>query len=161
MKFLNKINNWISLLEDWILVSIVLFMVLMAFLQVILRNIFDMGIIWGDILLRHLVLWIGFIGASLATKKNKHINIDVLKRLHKGMSKRVINLVVNLVASFVAAYLAVAAWRFVMDEKEFATIIFNEIPAWPFQIIIPFGFALMSIRFIISGLNTLTEREEN
>ena len=161
MKFLNKINNWISLLEDWILVSIVLFMVLMAFLQVILRNIFDMGIIWGDILLRHLVLWIGFIGASLATKNNKHINIDVLKRLHKGMSKRVINLVVNLVASFVAAYLAVAAWRFVMDEKEFATIIFNEIPAWPFQIIIPFGFALMSIRFIISGLNTLTEREEN
>ena len=71
MKFLNKINNWISLLEDWILVSIVLFMVLMAFLQVILRNIFDMGIIWGDILLRHLVLWIGFIGASLATKKKQ------------------------------------------------------------------------------------------
>ena len=48
-----------------------------------------------------------------------------------------------------------------VDEKEFVTIIFNEIPAWPFQTIIPFGFALMSIRFIISGINTLTEREEN
>lgn len=161
MKFLNKINNWISLLEDWFLVSIVIFMVLMAFLQVILRNMFDMGIIWGDILLRHLVLWVGFIGASLATKNNKHINIDVFKRLHKGLSKRIINLIINLIASFVAAYLAVAAWRFVMDEKEYAIVIFNEIPVWPFQIIIPIGFSLMSVRFIISGLNTLTQREEN
>lgn len=161
MKFINKFNDWISHIEDWILVTMVLFMVLLAFLQVILRNFFDFGIIWGDILLRHLVLWVGFIGASLATKNNKHINIDVFLRLHKGLSEKIINLIINLVASFVAAYLAIAAWRFVMDEKEFATIIFNEIPAWPFQTIIPFGFALMSIRFIISGINTLIEREES
>jgi TRAP-type C4-dicarboxylate transport system permease small subunit len=161
MQFINKINNWISHIEDWILVTVVLFMVLLAFLQVILRNFFDQGIIWGDILLRHLVLWIGFIGASLATKNDKHINIDVFQRLHKGLSKRIISLIVNLVASFVAAYLTVAAWRFVMDEKEFVTIIFNDIPAWPFQIIIPIGFALMSIRFIISGINTFMEQKEN
>ena len=48
-----------------------------------------------------------------------------------------------------------------MDEREFATIIFNNIPAWPFQIIIPIGFALMSFRFIISGINTLAKRKEN
>ncbi|MEJ2053914.1 MAG: TRAP transporter small permease [Calditrichaceae bacterium] len=159
MELINKINHWISKLEDWILVAIVLFMVFMAFLQVILRNFFDMGIIWSEILLRHLVLWVGFIGASIATKNNKHINIDVLKRLHKGLTKRIINLIINLFASFVSGYLTYAAIRFVMDEKEFDTIIFNNIPAWPFQLIIPVGFALMSIRFIISGLNSLTERE--
>lgn len=161
MNIINKIDNWIARLEDWILVSLVIFMVILAFLQVVLRNFFDLGIIWGDILLRHIVLWVGFIGASLATKNNKHINIDVFKRLHKGLSQRIINLIISLVAAFVSAYLAVAAYRFVLDEKEFASVIFNAIPAWPFQTIIPIGFALMSIRFIISGLNTLTEREGN
>ena len=161
MKIVNKINNWIARIEDWILVSLVIFMVFLAFLQVILRNFFDLGIIWGDILLRHIVLWVGFIGASLATKSNKHINIDVFKRLHKGISQRIINLVINIVAAFVSAYLAFAAFRFVLDEKEFESIIFNNIPAWPFQTIIPIGFTLMSIRFIISGLNALAQQEEN
>lgn len=161
MELLNKINNWISRLEDVALVVIVLFMVLFAFLQVILRNFFDVGIVWADILLRNLVLWVGFIGASLATKNNKHINIDVFQRLHKGISKRIINFLINLVAAFISIYLAIAAYHFVLDEKEFASIIFNNIPAWPFQTIIPVGFALMGIRFIISGLNTLTGREGN
>lgn len=149
------------MIEDWFLVSLVIFMVILAFLQVVLRNFFDLGIIWGDILLRHMVLWVGFIGASLATKNNKHINIDVFKRLHKGISQRLINLVINIVAALVSAYLAFAAYRFVLDEKEFESIIFNNIPAWPFQIIIPIGFALMSIRFIISGLNVLIRQEGN
>ncbi len=161
MKIINKINNWIARIEDWILVSLVIFMVLLAFFQVILRNFFDLGIIWGDILLRHMVLWVGFIGASLATKNNKHINIDVFKRLHKGTSQRLINLIINIVAALVSAYLAFAAYRFVLDEKEFESIIFNNIPAWPFQTIIPIGFALMSIRFIISGFNALIRQERN
>ena len=161
MKIINKIDNWIAQIEDWILVSLVIFMVFLAFLQVVLRNFFDLGIIWGDILLRHIVLWVGFIGASLATKNNKHINIDVFKRLHKGISQRIINLIINLVAAFVSGYLAVAAYHFVLDEKEFESVIFNDIPAWPFQTIIPFGFALMGIRFIISGLNALAEKEGN
>jgi len=161
MKVINQIDSWIARIEDWILVSLVIFMVILAFLQVVLRNFFDLGIIWGDILLRHIVLWVGFIGASLATKNKKHINIDVFRRLHKGRSKRILNLVINLVAAFISFYLAVAAYRFVLDEKEFGSIIFNDIPAWPFQTIIPIGFALMAIRFIISGLNALTEREGN
>ena len=161
MKIINKIDNWIAQIEDWILVSLVIFMVFLAFLQVVLRNFFDLGIIWGDILLRHIVLWVGFIGASLATKNNKHINIDVFKRLHKGISQRIINLIINLVAAFVSGYLAVAAYHFVLDEKEFESVIFNDIPAWPFQTIIPIGFALMGIRFIISGLNALAEKEGN
>lgn len=161
MKTINRIDTWIARIEDWFLVSLVIFMVSLAFLQVVLRNFFDLGIIWGDILLRHIVLWVGFIGASLATKNNKHINIDVFKRLHKGWSKKIINLIINLVAAFVSGYLAVAAYRFVLDEKEFESVIFNDIPAWPFQTIIPIGFALMGIRFIISGLNALAEKEGN
>ena len=80
MKILEKINAWIEQTETALLVLVLGFMVVFAFLQVVLRNIFDEGILWGDILLRHLVLWVGFIGASLATREQKHINIDLFSR---------------------------------------------------------------------------------
>ena len=52
----------------------------LAFLQIFLRNVFTTGLAWGDLVLRNLVLWIGFIGATLATREGKHINIDILSR---------------------------------------------------------------------------------
>ena len=153
MTYLNKLNHWICRFEEWVLAIVVIFMVLMAFLQVVLRNLFDVGILWGDILLRHLVLWVGFIGASIATKENKHINIDVLNRLLREKWNKRVQFIIDLISAFIAGYLGIAAWRFVIDEKLFGTTIFNDIPVWYFQIIIPIGFILIAIRFVISGLN--------
>jgi len=157
MKILNAINHWISRFEEWILVAVVMFMVSLAFLQVVLRNFFDMGLLWGDILLRHLVLWVGFIGASIATKEGKHINIDLLNRIFKGRWIHGVKIITDLFSAFISFYLTYAAYRFVLDEKEFGTTIFNDIPSWPFQIIIPIGFLLMGIRFVITGLNTYSD----
>jgi len=156
MGILNRINIWVSRFEEWILLVVVIFMVSFAFLQVVLRNLFDTGFLWGDILLRHLVLWIGFIGASIATKEGRHINIDLLNRIFKGRWTYGVKIITDLFSAFISIYLAHAAWRFVLDEKEFGTVIFNDIPAWGFQVIIPIGFLLMGVRFIISGLNTFS-----
>jgi C4-dicarboxylate transporter DctQ subunit len=156
MKFINRVNNWIKWAEEWILLAIVMFMVILSFLQVVLRNFFDVGLLWGDILLRHLVLWVGFIGASIATKEGKHINIDLLNRIFKGRWTFLIKILTDLFSAFISIYLALAAYHFVLDEKEFGTTIFNDIPVWGFQIIIPLGFLLMGLRFIIAGLNTLS-----
>ena len=80
MKILDTINSWIEKAETVLLVVILSVMILLSFLQVLLRNFFEQGILWGDILIRNLVLWVGFIGASLATRENKHINIDLFTR---------------------------------------------------------------------------------
>ena len=64
---------------------------------------------------------------------------------------------IDLVSTGVAVFLVNAAWTFVMEEKEYATIAFNNIPAWYFQIIIPIGFALMAIRFFVQALLKISE----
>lgn len=148
-------------MENILLVIIVLIMVVLSFLQVILRNVFDEGILWGDIFLRHLVLWVGFIGASLATKENKHINIDVLSRLVKGKVRMLTDITTQFFAAFICIILIRASWTFISQEREFGTILFNEIPAWYFQIIIPTGFTLMFIRFVINGLTIWTRTSDS
>lgn len=153
MHVLHKINAFVARIESWILVAIVLVMVTLSFSQVILRNVFDQGLLWGDIFLRHLVLWVGFIGASIATREEKHINIDVFSRFMKGRSKLVAQGIVYFFAMYISVLLTEAAWDFVLEEKEYETILFNNIASWYFQIIIPIGFALMSLRFALAGVD--------
>jgi len=157
MKTLNKINDGIARIETSLLVAIVLFMVVFAFLQVVLRNVFDHGLLWGDIFLRHLVLWIGFIGASLATKERKHITIDLFTRLLKGRAQALAQMLIDLFSAFVAGLLVQASWAFVLEERAYETMLFSNIPSWYFQIIIPIGFGLIMSRFLIGALQKIGE----
>ncbi|NVM57446.1 MAG: TRAP transporter small permease subunit, partial [Desulfobacterales bacterium] len=68
-------------LEDTFLVSLLSFMIGLAFLQIVLRDFFSTGLLWADPLLKNLVIWVGLVGASIATREDKHITIDVIPRV--------------------------------------------------------------------------------
>jgi TRAP-type C4-dicarboxylate transport system permease small subunit len=67
--------------EDSLLVFILLSMIVLAFSQIVMRNLFGTGTIWLDPLLRIMVLWVGLLGALVATRQNKQIKIDILSRI--------------------------------------------------------------------------------
>jgi len=159
MKIINLINNILAKIETAFLIIILLTMILLAFLQVILRNFFSTSIFWGDTFLRHLVLWIGFIGASLATKEGRHINIDVLSRILPPGAKRISSIVINLFSATVSFFLMRAAITFIKFEKEFESTLFKGIPVWIFQIIIAIGFGMITIRFLIHALENIFHYE--
>jgi TRAP-type C4-dicarboxylate transport system permease small subunit len=125
-------------------------MILLAFLQILLRNAFSGGISWGDPLVRYLVLWVGFIGASLATKDGKHITIEVFSRWFSGHGRRYLKATSHLVSAFICGLLTFAGWTFVQNEAQMAGTTFLNIPAWIPQIIIPVTFAIMALRFASS-----------
>lgn len=146
---IDKIDSGLAVFENALIVLILGVMVLLSFLQVLLRNLFETGILWGDIFLRHLVLWVGFVGASLATREDKHINIDILTRLVTEKYLPLIKIFIHGITILVCIILARAGYEFVAVEKEFNTILFENIPAWYFEIIIPGGFGLIGFRFFL------------
>lgn len=156
-KIISRIDKGLLSVENILIILLLSVMVIMAFLQVILRNLFSMGILWADIFLRHLVLWVGFIGASMATREVKHINIDILTRLLSKAKQPYVKILVDIVSAAVCFVLAKAGYKFVMSEIEANTILFNNIPAWIFQLIIPIGFALIGFRFILNTIEQITE----
>ncbi len=155
MKLLKTIDNILAKVESALLILILMTMILMAFTQVLMRNFFQTSIIWGDTFLRHLVLWVGFIGASLATRENRHINIDVLSRILSPKIKRVTDSVVNLFAAVVCFFLMKAGITFIKYEIESESTLFAGIPTWIFQIIIVIGFALIMFRFFIKTIERI------
>lgn len=160
MKILLSIDRFLSRVESAFLVLTLGVMVLFAFFQVILRNFFSSGIIWGDTFLRHLVLWVGFLGASLATRENRHITIDVFSRLLRPVYKRWVQLITNLFSAFISGLLGRAAYVFIRDERAAGTTLFLGIPLWLFMSIILLGFIIITFRFLIKAVAPFFAGEE-
>jgi TRAP-type C4-dicarboxylate transport system permease small subunit len=81
--YLDRILTVVYRIEDGILAALLTLMIAVAVVQILLRNFFGAGIIWGDVLVRILVLWIGLTGAMIATRQNKHISIDLVARYRR------------------------------------------------------------------------------
>lgn len=161
MRVIASISRALSFIERSMVVLLLGTMVVLAFLQVILRNTLHSGFLWADPFLRHAVLWIGFLGASLATQQEKHINIDLVTRFLSPRMTNVVRIVTNLFAGAVCALLSNAGRTFVMSEQTTGDILLTvgtiDFPAWWFQIIIPVGFGLMAFRFLIRSVEHVIE----
>ncbi|MBD3288330.1 TRAP transporter small permease subunit [candidate division KSB1 bacterium] len=155
MRLLNLLDKFIARIETFFVVIILTSMILLAFLQVILRNFFATSIFWADVFLRHLVLWIGFIGASLATRESKHINIDVLTKLLPQKGKQVSQIIINLFAAVVCFFLMQAAINFIKLEAELGGDLFAGVPTWSAQLIIAIGFGIMMFRFFLQSIEQI------
>lgn len=160
MKALQRLDDWLASLEGWLLVALVSLMVGLAFTQVVLRNLFRLGLPWADIVLRQMVLWAGFLGASLATRQGRHIAIDVVSRFLPTSARRWLASLLHLAACLITVLLANASWSFVAAERLGRSTLFWGIPTWWAQVIIPVGFGLMAFHFGLRAALFATGRLE-
>ena len=140
-------------------------MVIMVLLQILMRNLFQSGILGGDDLIRHLVLWIAFFGAGIATRSQSHVKIDVLSNLAKGSVKKYSDVIVNLFSCIICLILMIAACQFVLIEYESQIHSqFLNLPIWSLEIVMPMGYLIISIRFAhncIIGLQDIFRGKTN
>jgi TRAP-type C4-dicarboxylate transport system permease small subunit len=126
-------------------------MVVLSLVQIVLRNVFETGFVWLDPLLRHGVLWLGFLGAMLATAEDRHISVDALSRLLHGQTSHAVHATLRVAAAGVALALANACYLLARAELEFESVSFLGIPTWALMSIMPWGLVVMSYRFVVSA----------
>ncbi|WP_428624819.1 TRAP transporter small permease [Sedimenticola sp.] len=139
-------------LEDLLLTLLLTGMILLATGQIMLRNIWDYSLSWGDPTLRLMVLWLTLLGAMAATRDNHHIRIDLLARYLPERSLGFIQRLTNSFATLICALLAWHSARFVLFEMEEGSRFLDLLPIWPFQLIMPIGFASITLRLLINSL---------
>ena len=114
----------------------------------------------GDTLLRHLVLWVGFLGAALAAVDRRQFAMDAFVRLLPAGPRRWVRAAVHLVSSAACAFLFSAAWKFVRDERASPSTLFSAggaaVPAWALEVILPAGFLLLLFHTALRALEELT-----
>jgi len=157
---LKRISQFLGNLEKWVLVLLLGFLTAFALAQIILRNFLSVGLVWGDDLLRHGVLWISFLGAARATLERKHIRIDLLPRVLPVRLSFIADFMCCLISFVVCLLLLWASWNFVQGERLAGDIAFASIPYWWLELIFPISFALMACRFCLNCISGLVRGPE-
>lgn len=150
----------VHLLEDALVAVLLLVMISLAVAQILLRNLFDGGLLWGDPLLRILVLWIALIGAVVASRERQHISMDVVTRFLNRKWRHYASILTGVFTAAICLILAKFTWEFVMVERESATTVFAEIPAWWCQAVMPVAFTLIAFRYLVQAGGSLFGHEE-
>ena len=150
MNLVASVKRIFEKIETIFLVLFLGVMLVFAFAQVVLRNVFGTGFLWGDPLVREMVLWTGFIGAALAAGQERHISIDALTKFLSPRIKHLSSSVTNAFGAVVCYYLGTAAWGFMLDEQQNGGEVFLGMPSWIGLTIIPIGYWFIAVHF---GLN--------
>jgi TRAP-type C4-dicarboxylate transport system permease small subunit len=149
------LGSFYERLEETLLVSLVILMVSLGFLQILFRNLISVGIVWIDSLVRHLVLWVALLGASVATRENRHIIIDVLSGRVSPTYYSRIQGAVQLFSALGCLLLVYPAIRFVQNDYVAGKTLAFGIPLWLSQAIMPAMMLVMGVRFLLQGLKKL------
>lgn len=147
-KILVRVQRLTGRIEDVLLVLLFGGMLGLAVLQILLRNLFDMGLTWSDPLLRVGVLWLAMLGAMAATRDNNHIHIDVLSRFLPAKAADWTRRATDLATGLICALLAWHSARFVAYEWQDGMLLFATVPAWACELVLPISFGVMAVRFL-------------
>jgi len=168
VKTLRFIDRVVATIEGWLIIISLSIMVIFTFLLVILRALYThahihwantiLGYVdWTDPMVRLLVLWITFLGASLITKDNKHIKIDIMSAILPPKWMPVRELILSLACIIIAVLMTKASIGYVKIEMNFGGYIFLKLPVWIGQLIIPIGFSLLLFRFVLRGVEQILD----
>lgn len=135
-------------LEDSALALLLAALIVLACVQIVLRNFVDASIPWGEPLLRILVLWTGLIGAVVASRDHRQISIDAVSRLLPAGARVAARALTSAFAAAVSGAIAFHAARFVITESSYESGEIAGVPLWAFQVILPAAFFAIASRYL-------------
>jgi TRAP-type C4-dicarboxylate transport system permease small subunit len=149
MRVLRAFDRVLTKAVTWLLMTFFVLMLGIAALQVLLRLFLHTGIIWGDIAARHMVLWVGFFGAYMATREDKHFHIDVLTRFLHPKLKAWFGAFSDLFAIVICYFMLQASLTFVEVGMDADSMLFLQVPQRAAAMIVPLGFGLILVQFLL------------
>ncbi len=90
MKRVNDVLQKTAKLLETVMIVALSVMVVVMFMQVVLRYVFATGFAWTEELSRFMMIYMIFIGAAVLASQDGHISVTILDDLLKGVSRKVI-----------------------------------------------------------------------
>lgn len=150
--WLQRLRRVTGRIEDAILVLLLAAMIALAAAQILLREVWESGLTWGDPFTKALVLWVALLGAMAATRDGNHITVDIFSRFLPPRVKTTSRAFTDIFAATVCTVLAWNGGRLVLIDLDAGTAAFAHVPTWVSELIIPIGFGVMALRFAAGGL---------
>jgi TRAP-type C4-dicarboxylate transport system permease small subunit len=146
-------------IEKWIAGLSLLLLLLFTLIQIIARNFFDTGFPVLDIIARHLVLFIAFMGAALVSEQNNHIKIDILSAVLTETQKQKLIKPLLVISAIVCAFFSWYSARFWLDEWEYVPA--HEKWTVVFSLILPIGFLVLCLHLLLLTVSDFEHQRDS
>jgi C4-dicarboxylate transporter DctQ subunit len=123
-------------------------MVVITFVTVITRYVFDLPLSYVDQLVPNLFVWVTFLGASAAVRRHAHLGLSIIYDALPRRGRAILDVVT--LAGTSAFFLATAwfGWQVVRMQVENRLMNTLGYPAWMVGIAVPAGALLFVVRSV-------------
>jgi C4-dicarboxylate transporter DctQ subunit len=135
-------------LEEGLAALLLALMVVVTFVTVITRYVFDLPLSYIDQLVPNVFVWVTFLGAAAAVKRRSHLGLSLIADAMPARARAVLDVAVLLGTS---AFFLVTGWygakvvRLQIDNQMTTSLGY---PSWVVGLAVPVGSALFVIRLI-------------
>ena len=140
--------------EDWV-TRILGLLVAGGLLAAFALNYFPDEYSWSKELSLIMLLWVGFLGASICAHEGKHIRMEAASRVVPEKIEKHVSALGFLVAAFFCGIMSWLGYEYTKTTLEFGGVYEQTgIPDWFSTIAIPIAFALTVLRFVAAAIST-------
>ena len=141
-------DGWVS--------KLIAFLVVTALYIYVTLNFFPDGYSWSKELSLIMLLWVGFLGASVCAHEGKHIQVGALKKVVPRSMSRFSDAIGYLLTAAFCFFMAVLGYEYASEaiqlEGRFEQ---TNIPDWVATIAVPAAFAMTMIRYIGAAFSSI------
>jgi TRAP-type C4-dicarboxylate transport system permease small subunit len=141
---LERVSTAVNTGVEYLLFGFGFGMTLVVALQVLFRYGFNQSLFWSEELARYFLVWLSFLGASVAYRRKAHPGIDVLQKKMPRVLQKKCRIVVHLVSLAIFAVMIYFGCRFAYFVRlQISPALY--LPKWIVFIIIPLSGSILTI----------------
>ncbi|MGD0618066.1 MAG: TRAP transporter large permease subunit [Bryobacteraceae bacterium] len=140
-------RTWPIVVEDSLSVIALSLMMLLPVSEMVTRILHLPGIPASPMFVQQLTLWVGLLGAALASRTGRLLALSSSTFLPERIRPHVAVFSAFMLAA-VSSALASASWTFVQSERHASGMLLPGLPRWWFILIMPVGFGAIALRAI-------------
>lgn len=157
---MKRARNLLDNIEENLLLFMLAILVMVIFMQVVMRYLFQSSLSWSEEFGRYLFIWLTWMSTGYAVRQHRHLRIEILSDFLNERGKIILNITAMIIWCAFGIFLVNKGWiitSLLWRRGQITAAL--EIPMAVTYASIPFGAGIMSLRLIdeiISAFNKLS-----
>ena len=162
---MKKVLKVYDILLKTVLVAIIVSFIVIIFMQVVSRYVFNNSLTWSEELARVLFTQMVFLAAPLVVREKKGISVDIIVQFIPKSAKRKLYVVINCLSLVFFVFMGISGYRFAMMNFNQRTTALH-LNMGMLYMVIPVSAVMMIINVLRAGYDDWTntyapDKEDN
>ncbi|MCW2243796.1 TRAP transporter small permease [Azospirillum canadense] len=121
---MNRVVAALERVTEWIMALMLAVMVALVFGNVVLRYVFNSGIVAAEEIARLMFVWLVFLGATLALRRNQHLGLELLQARLPPSVRRACAVVSHLLMLYALYLFVTGSWtQLLIGMQTYSTVL--------------------------------------